>query len=97
MCEPMKTSARPVTRSADISTVTIAVAHIRALTTATRIKPTSIFLRSARRPNPEAPLIDAEFLFRQSDQFRHSDYAVGCLRHPLFRDIPQQKMTLGCA
>jgi len=31
---------------------TIAVAHIRALTTAPRIKPTSIFLRSARRPNP---------------------------------------------
>ena len=26
--------------------------HIRALTTAPRIKPTSIFLRSARRPNP---------------------------------------------
>ena len=30
---------------------TIAVALIRALTTAPRIKPTSIFLRSARRPN----------------------------------------------
>ena len=27
-------------------------ARIRALTTAPRIKPTSIFLRSARRPNP---------------------------------------------
>ena len=37
---------------ADISTSAIAVAHIRALTTAPRIKPTSIFLRSARRPNP---------------------------------------------
>src|ERR1700736_2814294 len=48
----MKASARPVARSADISTSTIAVAHIRALTTAPRIKPTSIFLRSARRPNP---------------------------------------------
>ena len=48
---------------------TIAVAHIRALTTAPRIKPTSIFLCSARRPNPgrEAPLIDAEFLFRQPE------------------------------
>ncbi len=34
-----------------VSTSTIAVAHIRALTTAPRIKPTSIFLRSARRPN----------------------------------------------
>src|ERR1700687_3976833 len=52
ICEPMKASARPVARSADISTSTIAVAHIRALTTAPRIKPTSIFLRSARRPNP---------------------------------------------
>src|SRR4029077_14067174 len=39
-------------RLADISTSTIAVAHIRALTTAPRIKPTSIFLRSARRLNP---------------------------------------------
>ena len=37
---------------ADISTSTIAVAHIPALTTAPRIRPTSIFLRSARRPNP---------------------------------------------
>jgi len=52
ICEPMKASARPVARLADISTSTIAVAHIRALTTAPRIKPTSIFLRSARRPNP---------------------------------------------
>src|SRR4029077_11237026 len=52
ICEPMKASARPVARSVDISTSTIAVAHIRALTTAPRIKPTSIFLRSARRPNP---------------------------------------------
>ena len=52
ICEPMKASARPVARSADISTSIIAVAHIRALTTAPRIKPTSIFLRSARRPNP---------------------------------------------
>ena len=39
ICEPMKASARPVARSADI-------------TTAPRIKPTSIYLRSARRPNP---------------------------------------------
>src|SRR5258705_4405238 len=48
----MKASARPVAPSADISTSTIAVAHIRALTTAPRIKPTSIFLRSARRLKP---------------------------------------------
>jgi hypothetical protein len=38
------------------------------LTTAPRIKPTSIFRRSARRRNPaEAPLIDAELLFRQPE------------------------------
>src|SRR6478735_1190312 len=48
----MKSLARPLTRSSDISTSTIAVVHIRALTTAPRIKPTSIFLRSARQPNP---------------------------------------------
>src|SRR5215216_7236520 len=30
----------------------MAAVHIRALTTAPRIKPTSILLRSARRPNP---------------------------------------------
>jgi len=30
----------------------MAAVRIRALTTAPRIKPTSIFLRSARRPNP---------------------------------------------
>ena len=55
-----------VARSADISTSTIAVAHIRALTTAPRIKPTSIFLRSARRPNPgRGSTYRRGFLFRQ--------------------------------
>jgi hypothetical protein len=34
------------------STFTLAAVRIRALTTAPRIKPTSIFLRSARRPSP---------------------------------------------
>ncbi len=53
-------------READISTSTIAVAHIRALTTAPRIKPTSIFLRSARRPNPgRGSTYRRGFLFRQ--------------------------------
>ena len=48
-------------RSAVISTFTIADVHIRVLTTAPRIKPTSTFRRSARRPNHgRAPLIDAE-------------------------------------
>ena len=39
-------------RSVGISTFTTDDDHIRALTTAPRIKPTSIFRRSARRPNP---------------------------------------------
>ena len=66
ICEPTKPSARREARLVGISTSTMADDRIRALTTAPRIKPTSIFLRSARRPNPaEAPLIDAEFLFRQ--------------------------------
>ena len=44
----------------------IAAAPIRALTAARRIKPTSPHCRSARQPNPaDAPLIDAEILFRQ--------------------------------
>jgi hypothetical protein len=46
---------------------TIDAARIRALTEAPRIKPTSPRCRSAWQPNPaEAPLIDAEILFRQS-------------------------------
>src|SRR5258708_25044215 len=48
----MKASERREIRSAGISTSTIDDDHIRVLTTAPRIKPTSIFLRSARRPNP---------------------------------------------
>src|SRR5471032_1205045 len=48
----MKLSARREARLVDISTFTTGDDRIRALTTAPRIKPTSIFLRSARRPNP---------------------------------------------
>src|ERR1700726_3882746 len=52
ICEPMKLSPRHEIRSAGISTFTTEDDRIRALTTAPQIKPTSIFLRSARRPNP---------------------------------------------
>ena len=45
-------SVRREARLVDISTSTMADDRIRVLTTAPRIKPTSIFLRSARRPNP---------------------------------------------
>jgi len=52
ICEPTKASAKRAVRSVVISTFIIAAAHIRALTAARRIKPTSTFRRSARRPNP---------------------------------------------
>src|SRR6267143_1360489 len=52
ICEPTKPSARRATRSADISTFIIAVAPIRVLTAARRIKPTSPRCRSVRQPNP---------------------------------------------
>src|ERR1700736_3074961 len=52
ICEPTKPSVRREARLVDISTFTTGDDRIRALTTAPRIKPTSIFLRSARRPNP---------------------------------------------
>src|SRR4030088_3196391 len=62
----MKASERRAIRSADISNFTTAEDPIRALTEAPRIKPTSTRCRSAWQPNPaEAPLIDAEILFRQ--------------------------------
>jgi hypothetical protein len=46
--------------------------RIRALTTAPRIKPTSIFLRSARRPNPRQSLhlSTRNFCSDNRDQFR---------------------------
>jgi hypothetical protein len=50
---------------------------IRALTEAPRIKPTSTHCRSAWQPNPaEAPLIDAEILFRQSGPAL--PFEIGC-------------------
>src|ERR1700722_11303699 len=49
---PTKASAKHAFRSAVISTFIIAAAHIRALTAARRIKPTSPHCRSARQPNP---------------------------------------------
>src|SRR5262249_6337441 len=52
ICDPTKPSARREARLVGISTFTTDDDLIRALTTAPRIKPTSIFLRSARRPNP---------------------------------------------
>src|SRR6202011_2556347 len=52
ICEPTKPSVRREARLVDISTFITGDDRIRALTTAPRIKPTSIFLRSARRPNP---------------------------------------------
>jgi hypothetical protein len=66
LCEPTRPATRRDIRSVGISTFTTADHRIHALTVAPRIKPASIFLRSARRPNPaEALLVDAEFLFRQ--------------------------------
>src|SRR3974390_2141309 len=52
MCEPTNPSGRGEARLVGISTFTTDDDLIRVLTTAPRIKPTSIFLRSARRPNP---------------------------------------------
>src|SRR5260370_18045363 len=52
ICEPTKPSVRREARLVGISTFIMAAVRIRALTTAPRIKPTSIFLRSARRLNP---------------------------------------------
>jgi transposase len=50
ICEAV--TRRREARLVEISTFTTGDDRIRALTTAPRIKPTSIFLRSARRPNP---------------------------------------------
>src|SRR5262245_38578700 len=62
----MTASTRRELRSAATSTSTTAIGLIRVLTDARPIKPTSTRCLSARRPNPaEAPLIDAEILFRQ--------------------------------
>jgi hypothetical protein len=67
ICGRTKPSAKRAARSAVISTSTIDAALIRAMTEAPRIKPTSTRCHSAWQPNQaEAPLIDAEILFRQS-------------------------------
>jgi hypothetical protein len=52
ICEPYETVGEAPSLIGRYSTFTLAAVRIRALTTAPRIKPTSIFLRSARRPNP---------------------------------------------
>jgi transposase InsO family protein len=63
-----ETVSERATRSVVISTSTIDAARIRVLTEVLRIKPASPCCRSAWLPNPaEAPLIDAESLFRQSE------------------------------
>src|SRR5215472_15717086 len=91
----MTASTRRELRSAATSTSTTAIGLIRALTDARPIKPTTTRCLSARRPNPaEAPLIDAEILFRQP-QPPHSEGRVGVLVHaerscrpaPRHRDI----------
>src|SRR5215469_11138990 len=87
----MTASTRRELLSAATSTSTTAIVLIRALTDARPIKPTSTRCLSARRPNPaEAPLIDAEILFRQpqppqliasiADIFSFEVGEVGCSR-----------------
>src|SRR6516164_3256930 len=62
----MTPSPRHAHRSGAISSSTIAAGRIRALTAARPITPTSPRCPSAWQPSPaEAPLIDAEKLFRQ--------------------------------
>src|SRR5262249_12089870 len=66
---------------------TTAIGLIRALTDARPIKPTSTRCLSARRPNPaEAPLIDAEILFRQP-QPPHKYQRGGKRRSDLRRNL----------
>src|ERR1700758_5276574 len=70
--EPTKLSPRHEIRSAGILTFITDDDRIRALMTAPRIKPTSIFLRSARRPNPRQRLhlSTRNFCSDNRDQFR---------------------------
>src|SRR5262245_33564812 len=77
----MTASTRRELRSAATSTSTTAIGLIRALTDARPIKPTSTRCLSARRPNPaEAPLIDAEILFRQPQPPHTSCKSAECAR-----------------
>src|SRR5262249_34403075 len=72
ICGPTTAYPRPALQSADTWTFTMAGVRTRALTAPRPIKPTSPRCPSAWQPNPaDAPLIDAENLFRQpgSPQF----------------------------
>jgi putative transposase len=96
ICGPTKASARHETRSVGISNFTTAEDLIRALTATLRIKPTLTRCHSAWQPNPaEAPLIDAEILFRQSGP-AHSPVR----RHRLIRSatecLPGRKLLPPC-
>src|SRR5262245_50019015 len=88
----MTASTRRELRSAATSTSTTAIGLIRALTDARPIKPTSTRCLSARRPNPaEAPLIDAEILFRQPQPPQSDDKH----RHPIVHfPLPSWSMTV---
>src|SRR5262245_40280339 len=66
ICGPTTAYPRPALQSADTWTFTMADVRTRALTAPRPIKPTSPRCPSAWQPNPaDAPLIDAENLFRQ--------------------------------
>src|SRR5215471_9266714 len=97
----MTASTRRELRSAATSTSTTAIGLIRALTDARPIKPTSTRCLSARRPNPaEAPLIDAEILFRQPQpphilcHVRHNECLAFLSPHQLFEVSGQHRCCL---
>src|SRR5262245_40536690 len=88
----MTASTRRELRSAATSTSTTAIGLIRALTDARPIKPTSTRCLSARRPNPaEAPLIDAEILFRQAQPSKDEAHVENLTS---VADLSQQKASL---
>src|SRR5262245_16398189 len=89
----MTASTRRELRSAATSTSTTAIGLIRALTDARPIKPTSTRCLSARRPNPaEAPLIDAEILFRQPQPPQSTNLA--CSVVPTMESCPNCKSEM---
>src|SRR5215216_8120158 len=70
----------------------MAAVHIRALTTAPRIKPTSILLRSARRPNPGRGSTYRRGNFVQttgtsSDVFKHASLNNMSEAHVMTKDL----------
>src|SRR6201981_1948412 len=81
ICEPTKLSPRHEIRSAGILTFITDDDRIRALTTAPRIKPTSIFLRSARRPNPGRGFTYRRGIAVQTTGTSSADYVKGVLTH----------------